>query len=38
VRLGTNLLETLAAAKDAKPKADAKKAEPWRRKPGDPLF
>ncbi|WP_316676625.1 hypothetical protein [uncultured Tolumonas sp.] len=38
VRLGTNLLETLAAARDAKPKADAKKAEPWRRKPGDPLF
>jgi hypothetical protein len=39
VRLGTNLLETLAAAKDAKPKTDQKtKAEPWRRKPGDPVF
>lgn len=39
VRLGTNLLETLAAAKDAKPKTDQKtKTEPWRRKPGDPVF
>ena len=38
VRLGTNLMETLAAAKDVKPKADQKKAEPWRRKPGDPIF
>lgn len=39
VRLGANLLETLAAAKDAKPKTDQKiKAEPWRRKPGDPIF
>lgn len=37
-RLGSNLLETLAAAKDVKPKNDGKKAEPWRRKPGDPLF
>jgi hypothetical protein len=38
VRLGMNLMETLAAAKDVKPKADQKKAEPWRRKPGDPIF
>ncbi len=38
VRLGTNLLETLAAAKDVKPKGDGKKTEPWRRKPGDPIF
>lgn len=38
VRLGTNLMETLAAAKDMKPKSDSKKAEPWRRKPGDPIF
>jgi hypothetical protein len=38
VRLGTNLMETLAAAKDVRPKADQKKAEPWRRKPGDPIF
>lgn len=38
VRLGTNLMETLAAAKDIKPKSDQKKTEPWRRKPGDPIF
>ena len=38
VRLGTNLMETLAAAKDAKPKSEQKKSEPWRRKPGDPIF
>ena len=38
VKLGTNLMETLAAAKDRKPKAEQKKAEPWRRKPGDPIF
>jgi len=39
VRVGANLLETIAAAKDAKPKTDQKtKAEPWRRKPGDPIF
>jgi hypothetical protein len=37
-RLGTNLMQTLAAAKDAKPKSEQKKAEPWRRKPGDPIF
>ena len=30
--------ETLAAAKDVKPKGDGKKTEPWRRKPGDPIF
>ncbi len=35
-----SLLDTLAAAKDAKPKQDAngKKTEAWRRKPGDPIF
>lgn len=39
VRLGANLLETLAAAKDAKPKTEQKaKTEAWRRKPGDPVF
>ena len=39
VRVGTNLLETLAAAKDAKPKTEGKqKTEAWRRKPGDPVF
>lgn len=38
-QLGGTLLQTLAAAKDAKPKTDGKsKAEPWRRKPGDPIF
>ena len=38
VKLGANLLETLAAAKEIKPKVEQKKAEPWRRKPGDPIF
>ncbi|HNX31594.1 MAG TPA: hypothetical protein PKM35_08315 [Holophaga sp.] len=38
VKLGTNLMETLAAVKDLKPKSEQKKAEPWRRKPGDPIF
>jgi hypothetical protein len=38
IRLGTNLMDTLAAAKDVKPKSEQKKAEPWRRKPGDPIF
>lgn len=36
-RLGANLLQTLAAA-DSKQKAQTKKPEPWRRKPGDPIF
>jgi hypothetical protein len=38
VKLGANLMETLAAVKDLKPKTEQKKAEPWRRKPGDPIF
>jgi hypothetical protein len=41
VRLTGNLLETLAAAKDPKPKKEekqGKRAEAWRRKPGDPIF
>ncbi|MFN8012692.1 MAG: hypothetical protein U0P81_15085 [Holophagaceae bacterium] len=35
-----SLLDTLAAAKEAKPKQDGngKKTEAWRRKPGDPIF
>ncbi len=35
-----SLLSTLAAVKDAKPKQEGsgKKAEAWRRKPGDPIF
>lgn len=38
-QLGGMLLQTLAAAKDAKPKTEGRtRNEPWRRKPGDPLF
>lgn len=38
-QLGGTLLQSLAAAKDSKPKAEGKgKVEPWRRKPGDPIF
>jgi hypothetical protein len=39
-RAGGSLLESLASAKEAKPKAEATKgrAEAWRRKPGDPIF
>jgi hypothetical protein len=35
-----SLLDTLAAAKEAKPKqnGNGKKTEAWRRKPGDPIF
>jgi len=40
--VGADLLGSLAAAKDgSKPKPEQKgkaKAEPWRRKPGDPIF
>lgn len=37
--LGGSLLQTLAAAKDAKPKPDARKrSEAWRRKPGESIF
>ena len=37
--LSGSLMQTLAAAKDAKPKVEgAKRAESWKRKPGDPLF
>ena len=38
--LSGSLMQTLAAAKDAKPKAKegAKRAESWKRKPGDPIF
>lgn len=39
VAVGGSLLASLAAAKDAKPKAEGKqKTEAWRRKPGDPVF
>ena len=39
-RLGISLLESLANAKEAKPKAEVVKGrvEAWRRKPGDPIF
>ncbi|WP_286355935.1 hypothetical protein [Geothrix oryzae] len=38
-KMGGSLLQTLAAAKDAKPKADApKRSEGWRRKPGESIF
>ena len=38
-QLGGSLLQTLAAAKEAKPKADSpKRAEAWRRKPGESIF
>ena len=37
--VGGSLLQSLAAAKDAKPKADGnKRTESWRRKPGEPIF
>ena len=38
--LSGSLMQTLAAAKDAKPKAKegVQRAESWKRKPGDPLF
>ncbi len=36
---GGSLLQTLAAAKDAKPKSDSpKRSESWRRKPGESIF
>jgi len=39
-RVGGSLLESLANAKESKPKAETGKgrAEAWRRKPGDPIF
>jgi hypothetical protein len=38
--LSGSLLQTLAAAKDAKPKLEqnGKRTEAWRRKPGEPVF
>ncbi len=37
--MGGSLLQTLAAAKDAKPKAEGtKRSEGWRRKPGESIF
>ena len=38
-KLGGSLLQTLAAAKDAKPKVEGqKRSEAWRRKPGESIF
>src|ERR1035438_1620284 len=38
-KLGGSLLQTLAAAKDAKPKVEGqKRSEAWRRKPGETIF
>ncbi len=38
-KMGGSLLQTLAAAKDVKPKADGqKRSEAWRRKPGESIF
>lgn len=38
-QLGGSLLQTLAAAKEAKPKSDSpKRTESWRRKPGESIF
>jgi hypothetical protein len=38
-KMGGSLLQTLAAAKDAKPKAEGqKRSEAWRRKPGESIF
>src|SRR5512133_876300 len=38
-QMGGSLLQTLAAAKDAKPKVEGqKRSEAWRRKPGESIF
>jgi len=38
-QMGGSLLQTLAAAKEAKPKSDTpKRSEAWRRKPGESIF
>ena len=38
-QMGGSLLQTLAAAKDAKPKVEGtKRSEGWRRKPGESIF
>jgi hypothetical protein len=37
-KVGGSLLQTLAAARTAKPKAESKRPEAWKRKPGDPIF
>jgi len=38
-KMGGSLLQSLAAAKDAKPKVEGqKRSEAWRRKPGESIF
>lgn len=37
-KVGGSLLESLAAARTAKPKDGSKRPEAWKRKPGDPIF
>lgn len=37
-KVGGSLLQTLAAARTAKPKSESKRPEAWKRKPGDPIF
>ena len=37
-KVGGSLLQSLAAAKTAKPKSETKRPEAWKRKPGDPIF
>ena len=38
-KMGGSLLQTLAAAKDVKPKVEGqKRSEAWRRKPGESIF
>jgi hypothetical protein len=38
-KMGGSLLQTLAAAKDGKPKVEGqKRSEAWRRKPGESIF
>lgn len=37
-KVGGSLLQTLAAARTAKPKSETKRPEAWKRKPGDPIF
>ena len=37
-KVGGSLLQSLAAARTAKPKSESKRPEAWKRKPGDPIF
>lgn len=37
-KVGGSVLQSLAAAKTARPKSESKRPEAWKRKPGDPIF